>query len=601
MKKPFISVFILVIVILSLSFSEYKNINAKLSERLTRKINAGKQQEFLVWIFFKDKGNNISEKLSKPLSYISKTSIERRMKRKAKSGVLEFSDLALNNLYIDEIIKSGIKIKNTSKWLNAVSCYATAGQINLLAEKSFVNKIDLVNTFKKDYKENNKINLKQNLNLPKNKSKNIHTFDYGDSYDQVELINVPMAHDSGYCGQNVLIASFDSGFDNLAHPCFDSIKARGLRTYDFVNHDTIVGNVQGHQGDGSHGTRTLSLLCGFSPGFLISPAFRSKLILCKTENTESETPVEEDNWVAAAEWVDSLGADVITSSLGYLEMDPGSSHTYDWTDMDGRTAVVTIGANWAANKGIVVCNSAGNNGLDTLHNSLNAPADGFDVISVGSVDYMGDRSFFSSVGPTVDGRIKPEVMALGEGNIQACPGYGNDCFLNTGAGTSFSCPMSAGVVAMLLSAKPDMTVYEVREVLKETASNSYDPNNEYGWGIVDAWSAIQMAFGIEPGEFELPEIFTLDQNYPNPFNPSTNITYTLNYHDSHVTLKIYDLLGREIRTLVNEFQDKRSKPYMVKFDASGLPAGVYFYKLTVETPNAIYDNKTETKKMVLVK
>ena len=161
--------------------------------------------------------------------------------------------------------------------------------------------------------------------------------------------------------------------------------------------------------------------------------------------------------------------------------------------------------------------------------------------------------------------------------------------------------MTAGVVAMILSANPNLTVEEVRDVLLETADNSYDPNNLYGWGIINAWDAIQFALGKPPEGYEIPEIFTLRQNYPNPFNPTTNISYTLNYHDSHVKLKVYDLLGREIRTLVDEIQDKQSKPYMVVFDSRDLPAGVYFYQLIVESPYSIYGMKTEAKKMILVK
>jgi serine protease AprX len=160
-----------------------------------------------------------------------------------------------------------------------------------------------------------------------------------------------------------VIASFDTGFDNLLHPAFDSLRARGFRSYDFVNHDTIVGNQSGQMGEGSHGTATLSLVGGYRPGNLIAPAFRSRFILAKTENTDSETPVEEDNWIAAAEWVDSLGADIITSSLGYIGMDQGSIRSYDWTWMNGDSCVITIGADMAVNKGIIVCNSAGNEGF----------------------------------------------------------------------------------------------------------------------------------------------------------------------------------------------------------------------------------------------
>ncbi|CAF3846988.1 unnamed protein product, partial [Rotaria sp. Silwood1] len=273
---------------------------------------------------------------------------------------------------------------------------------------------------------------------------------YGQSSTQMTLINAVTAQDSGYNGKGVVIAVFDAGFDNLNHPCFDSIRSRGFRTKDFVNGDTNVAN--GGAGTGEHGTMTLSLIGGYSPGNIISPAYRSRFLLAKTENTDSETPAEEDNWIAAIQWADGLGADVISSSLGYIAMDPGSSHTYDWTWMNGDSTVITKGANHAADIGICVVNSAGNEGFNATHNTLGAPSDGKKVICVGSVGSDKKRSSFSSVGLTTLGAIKPDICALGSGNYVAQPSYGSGTptGYTTGSGTSFSCPMTAGVCAMLL-------------------------------------------------------------------------------------------------------------------------------------------------------
>ncbi|MBK7629355.1 MAG: S8 family serine peptidase [Ignavibacteriales bacterium] len=218
-----------------------------------------------------------------------------------------------------------------------------------------------------------------------------------------------------------------------------------IATCDFVNHDPNVAN-QGDMGEGSHGTATLSIIGGFKEGQLVGPAYASNFILAKTENTDSETPVEEDNWIAGLEWADSIGVDVTSTSLSYLDYDsPFTSYT--WQDMDGNTALITIAADLAAGKGIVVVNAASNNGLNTSHNTLGAPADGDSVFTIGAVTSSGTRSSFSSVGPTFDGRFKPDLMAMGS-NVYHASSFGNS--YSAGSGTSFSCPLAAGVCALII-------------------------------------------------------------------------------------------------------------------------------------------------------
>jgi subtilisin family serine protease len=241
-------------------------------------------------------------------------------------------------------------------------------------------------------------------------------------------------------------------------------------------------------GDGSHGTAVLSTIGGYAPGELVGPAFAASYILAKTENTDSETPVEEDNWAAAAEWAESLGAEVLTTSLGYLVFDSGTGYGYE--DMDGATAVSTLAAQRAVELGVVVLSSAGNSGQhpDPARNTLGAPADGTYVISVGAVDEAGERVSFSSVGPTADGRIKPDLMARGQGVLVASS-FTVSAY-RTANGTSFACPLVAGVAALVLQAHPDYSVSEVVEVLRSTASRAATPDNVYGWGIPDAPAAI---------------------------------------------------------------------------------------------------------------
>ena len=570
----------------------------KLSKNLLSELNVSSNTEKIpVWIDLSDKGNNVNYMLAHPELYLTKESIERRKKVKPLNALVDFTDIPLNNNYITVLKNSGIEIRNKSKWFNRVSCNVTKVQLEQLINFNFVNRVDLVMRFKKNIYDNEFKFSPVSTEMDNNGGQNNveYSLNYGSSLPQMDLINAPTAHDSGYKGQGVLIASFDAGFDNLSHPVFDSIRARGLRTYDFVNHDTNVANENGQMGEGSHGTATLSLVGGYKPGNLISPAFRSRYILAKTENTDSETPLEEDNWIAAAEWADSLGADIITSSLGYIGMDEGSIRTYDWTWMNGDSCVITIGADLAVNKGIIVCNSAGNEGFDATHNTLGAPSDGDSVICVGSVNSNKQRSGFSSVGLTVDGRIKPDVCALGNGNVVAGSGAGNTGY-SSGSGTSFSCPMTAGVCAVILSANHSLTPMQLRQLLRQTADSSFAPNRRRGWGLINCWEAVKLArnmTSINSGTHaSIIKGYELNQNIPNPFNPSTTISYSINANSS-VSIKIYNILGSEVYTLVNARQNAGN--YSVSFNGGNLSSGVYFYSL-------IADGKfVGTKRMLLLK
>jgi hypothetical protein len=491
-ESKILSVAAIAVSFVLLAGSNYFSNDFKFSKSLNTVINNGEADEqFLVWVEFTDKGEDAALMLASPEMLLTKESLKRRMKVKPADQLADFSDIPLSQSYVADVVNLGLQVKQRSKWFNRISCYANAEQVQELADLGHVRKLDLVKTFTKNYDYPETPEGDSSPETVLSEPDNANSFNYGSSLAQMQIINAVTTHDSGYYGQGVLVASFDAGVDNIEHPCFDSIRARGYRSYDFVNHDTIVDDQSGQQGQGYHGTNTLSLVVGYRPGNLISPAFRSNVIIAKTENTDSETPMEEDNWIAAAEWADSLGADVITSSLGYIAMDAGSIRSYSWTWMNGDSCVITIGADLAVNKGIVVCNSAGNEGTNATHNTLGAPSDGDSVIAVGSVTSTGTRSSFSSVGLTIDGRIKPDVMARGSGNYVAQSGSGTG--YSTGSGTSFSCPMTAGVVAQMLSANNSLTPIQVREILKQTASQSASPDRFMGWGIINSWEAVKVA------------------------------------------------------------------------------------------------------------
>ncbi|HEX9252168.1 MAG TPA: S8 family serine peptidase, partial [Ignavibacteriaceae bacterium] len=439
----------------------------KIAPSLQLKMQSDVQSDkYLIWVYFTDKGNSIDEYYANLQSVVSKKSLDRRAKVLSASNIIDYSDIPVNQNYITLLISKGFELKQKSKWFNAVSGYASQNEINQLALIPFVKKIDIVGTYAKKI-DDVELNSSEYLNDNPEQPEGINSLNYGNSFTQLNQINVPAVHDSGFTGAGVMICVMDAGFANLTHEAFSNMNIAAM--YDFVAGSPIM---VGH----SHGTATLSLIGGFKEGQLIGPAYGATFLLARTENDPgSETPQEEDNWIAAMEWADSIGVDVTSTSLGYLEWDPPFT-SYTWEDMDGNTARITIAADYAVNLGITVVNSAGNDGYNSSHNTLGAPADGDSVITIGAINSSGIRAYFSSVGPTADGRIKPDLMAMGEFNYYARTTgnlYGN------GDGTSFSCPLVAGVCALLLQKNPALTPMEVLQLLRSTATQSNSPDNLY--------------------------------------------------------------------------------------------------------------------------
>ena len=567
---------ILVLIVISVFVGFAQTPIEKTSIVLRNKLSSiSDDSNVLVWILFKDKGNSLNKFYSAPKNVVSELSLKRREKILDKSSLIDYTDLPVYNDYILKLQSEGFELKQISKWFNGVSGYITKQEFDKVLGLSFVDKADIVYQFKKraEIKEP-KIDL--NKISPTNKPTGVNSLNYGLSLTQLQQINVPALHDMGYKGQGVTICIMDAGVSLLSHEAFASINI--IATYDFVNHRTYIGNDSGGHGEGSHGTMTLSLIGGYKPGQIIGPAYGSNYILAKTENTDSETPVEEDNWIAAMEWADSIGVDVTSTSLGYLAFDDSvSKYSYTWQNMDGRTTKISKGAVLAARKGIVVVNSAGNDGDDPVHNTLDAPADADSIITVGAVTNAGVRSSFSSVGNTVDGRTKPDVMALGSSDYVADPM--NATGYDFGSGTSFSCPLTAGVCALLLSYNPKLTPMQVRDALRNTASQHTSPDRHMGWGIIDALAALNYAkiLNVENDNLIKPDKFILYQNYPNPFNPTTKIKYFVP-QGSKVRINLYNILGNQINTLYDGFAV--TGDHELTLDASNLSSGVYFVKLS---------------------
>lgn len=445
------------------------------------------QEEFIgqekYWVFFKDKEITSLTKASRMLEAVKENISPRALKRRAKvrpSGkLIDEHDFSVSKNYLRILENMGHKSVVISNWLNAASFWLNKSDRRKVEQLSFVKRIQPVG----------RATLRPFPVKPpapkKLKRTNIYGLDYGQSLLQNELINVPAVHDLGITGKGVLIGMLDTGFRHRDHEAFRNMSI--LAEYDFINNDDITEDQadQDTPGQHNHGTQTLSTIGGFKEGQLISPAFDANFILAKTEILSQEIRQEEDFWVAGIEWLENQGADVVSSSLGYLDF-------YVPSDMDGNTAVTTVAADLAVSRGVVVVNSAGNEG-GTVWKIIISPADGDSVVAVGAIDSQRELAVFSSVGPSADGRIKPDLVALGVGVRVVTPPSARFPSTNSysfASGTSFSCPLVAGVAALVLSAHPNLTPLEVNAALKMTADRSNNPDNLFGWGLVNAYQAV---------------------------------------------------------------------------------------------------------------
>ncbi len=465
--------------------------------------------QLTVWVFFQDKGLSgpaLQTALDAAEANLSQRTAWRRGKVKAAGErLVDTGDLPVYPSYLQQIEATGAVLRRESRWLNAASFLVTNEQAEALKSMSFVRKTDLVARFQ--HRPIPSLEPIQTNDGHKAEDASLWSINYGNNLPAMEQASVPAVHEMGINGQGVIIGMLDSGF-HYSHEALAGIPVLG--TYDFVNDDENVDNEPGDPSNSkNHGTMTMSTAVGNMPGQLVAPAFGASVVLAKTEDVSQEVPIEEDQWVAGLEWVETFGVDIVSSSLGYLDW-------YSFSDMDGNTAVTTLAADLAVGRGIVVINSAGNE-RGSSWNHIIAPADGFNVITVGAVDSSDDISYFSSPGPSYDGRIKPDVSALGVSNTVVDPD--DDSGYTTASGTSFSCPLTSGVAALVLSRAPNLTPDQVREALRETASMAQSPNNDFGWGIINAYEAVQY-FG--PSLIHTP--LTDTESTENPYSVSALIT-----------------------------------------------------------------------------
>ncbi len=456
MKKIIISIFLLTSIALAQSSAKY-------------------------FIYFTDKGTERTNQLSKnsteyiqAVNSLSERSIKRRIKSMG-SNYVTYGDIPVSENYVSKIKNSGAKIIWKLKWFNAVSAILTSKQLKEISKYDFVEKIEKVKKLKHKKEKTEEAKLEK-----VNHTDNVkYQFNYGPSLTQYELSDIPIIHDAGFSGKGVLIGMLDAGFAWKTHTALQNRNVLAERDFVYGGSDT-------DDGDASHGTATFSLIGGFDEGNIVAPAFNADYVLAKTEDIRSETHLEEDNYAAALEWMDSIGVDITTTSLGYNTFDDGEGD-YTYADMDGKTTIVTQASELAFSRGILTVNSAGNEGSNSWK-YITAPSDGFNTICVGSVTSNRVLSSFSSVGPSYDGRIKPEIVAQGSSCYHAKVsknGYGY------GSGTSFSCPISAGISAQLLSAYPYLSNKQMRSIIIEACDSTENPNNQYGYGLLSAKRALE--------------------------------------------------------------------------------------------------------------
>ena len=485
---------------------------------------AGFSQED-AWVYFKDKPGSQTY-FNNPLTMLSQRALDRRVNQ----GIaLDSKDIPVHQPYIDQISTSiGITVKAKSKWFNCVHVRGSQTDITALKSLPFVDYIDFAN--------NSIVIAKKNLakkitSKPVNKTaETLIPFNYGNSANQIQMLNGHLLHQSNYTGTGKIIAVMDGGFPgvNTAEP-FARLRDNNqiLGGYDYVNKSTNF-----YTGS-SHGTSVLSLMGGFKDNVLVGTAPDAKYYLFITEDGPNENPLEESNWVEGAEEADRLGVDIITTSLGYTTFD-NANYDYSYKDMNGTTTFISKGLDIAFSRGILCVVSAGNEGNKPWQ-YISAPADAVNALAIGAVKADKSYATFSSQGPTFDGRVKPDVTAQGQ-SPYVSDASGN--INNIGSGTSYSGPIIAGMVACLWQALPTKTNQQIKQLITQSADRYATPTVEFGYGIPDF--SLALANGLSVANVSKNDFLV----YPNPANDSFSVTLSKGFKTGNIFL--YTVLGQKV-------------------------------------------------------
>jgi subtilisin family serine protease len=491
--------------------------------------------------------NHSQHTIDQPQNFLSPRALLRRTNQQI---AINNADIPVSQFYIDSLQKLGFEVWLKSKWLNAVVIYTDTTTIKQVTNQSFVVShqrltrvaADLISPLK---------SIQQQSAVAIN---------YGNAANQITMIGIDQMHKDGFAGQGMQVAVLDAGFSKANQlKVFDSlfVNNRILGTYDYVKKETTVYE------DHEHGMEVLSVLAGYSEGNLVGGAYKASFYLLRTEDNNSESPLEEFNWAVAAEFSDSIGVDVISSSLGYTDFDTLSlSHHY--SEFNGKTTIAARAAKMAASKGILVCVSAGNDGANAWKH-ISTPADADSIITVGAVDSQGKYAYFSSIGPSADNRIKPDLVTKGLGAWVAT----TSGTFGSNNGTSFSCPILAGLATGYWSAFPNLTSQEVIQNLKLSASQYLNPDNYLGYGIPNYSKAKNIVLGdVKQGNALMYLLF------PNPVDENNTLVIRMLDNLNELIVFVYHADGSLVLT----------KPVAqvgndIFLDVSSLAKGVYFLKV----------------------
>lgn len=521
----------------------------------------GLAQDNRYMVFFKDK-NGSPYSVSSPQAYLSPAAITRRIQQ----GIsVTQDDIPVNTSYLQGVAALGVDVYFPTRWMNGVLVQCPPEQVASLQGLSYVSRVELVAPGKKLMSKGRK------KTISKTKSSQA----LGVTQTQLSMLGIDNMQAAGYHGEDVVIAVFDSGFEGVDvttpfQPIFQTNRINLDVSKDFVYNSGDVFQYD------DHGAEVFSVIAAYQDGSFTGAAYQAQYQLYVTEDVNSEYRIEEYNWLFAAERADSAGADVISSSLGYYDFDDASMN-YTKAQMDGKTAVITLAAEAAAARGMVVVCSAGNEGNIPSWQIITAPADAPHVLAVASVNASRIRASSSSIGPAADGRIKPDVAAMGQGTSVIKP----NGTIGTASGTSLAAPLITGLVAGVWQRYPNLTAEQVMSAIRLSASQATAPDNLLGYGIPN-FVAVANYLDARPQD----ELFAI---YPNPANGTASVTISPRSVEevTAMEVEIVSGLGEIIRKEAVSFSwlnrtytlnlvDQAAGSYFIRILAGGK---TYVYKL----------------------